>query len=1596
MMAHEYEKQFHGCPNGQKTSNGISDFELTMDGQEQVRETSDAFGNEWLRAEGNRQAKKWAVAGSGRPLKILDKRWTIAQASVERALMFLQGKAHGELDIKEQQRWILDSARFLRGVLREIREALKSLRKLPGTQTSPESAEILPRVYRITCSFLQAVGFDFSEAAFGKYLTGVQQVVILEMRELWALKPLLQLALIEELGGVTDTLRGSSDRGPDRPDTPRGIPSTLIQSLHQISEMQWNEFFEAASVVDHVLRSDPSGVYPQMDFESRQLYRDAIADLASGTKLSEAEIAARAIHCARKARDRKTGLDPRAAERRSTVGFYLVDSGVLILKKLIGYRSPPIRKLRDKVLDWPEIYYVAGVELPTLVMVFALLWHLGPPVPLIPCLLLLVPASQVAVDMVNQLTSWLVPPQRLARLDFADGIPDEFLTLAVVPSLLLNEKEVRHIVEALEVRYLGNRDPNLHFALLTDSPDASHPSNERDELVALSSFLIEQLNAKYAHDHKGSFFHFHRYHVYNAAEEAWMGWERKRGKLLDLNNLLLGQADNFPVKAGDLSILSKVRYVITLDSDTRLPRDTAHKLIGTLAHPLNRAVIDRRTNTIVEGYGILQPRVGISIESARKSRLASIYSGETGFDIYTRAVSDVYQDLFGEGSFTGKGIYEVRTFQRVLANRFPSNSLLSHDLIEGVYGRAGLVSDVEVIDDYPSHFSAYYRRMHRWVRGDWQILRWLFPTVPDAFGRQIPNPITLLSRWKIFDNLRRSLVELSLFVLLLAGWFFFHGGALYWTAIILALLLTPTYVQAAFSLLRAKGADNLRGFLRKRANDFVTGHLRVFVMVVFLPHKAFVMLDAIVRTLTRLTITHKNLLEWETAAEAEAGIGKRTAVEAYLAVTPWFALVTGLSLALVRPSALLVAAPILGLWMSAGVFTKWINQAPRRARKPLKPEDNEFLRLSSLATWRYFREFSSAEVNWLIPDRVQETPPAVVDVMSPTNLGILLNARLVACNLGYLTLPEFVEQTEQTVRTAKLLPRFRGHFLNWYDVKTLKPLPPKFVSTVDSGNLAACLITLKQACYGLPNEPIISEASWQGIRDHISLLGQLLNQVAISPDVMPLFQELDRSAENIGEQADWINFLPGLGKAAGEATAALCATREESRNNHLPPPAELNWWCSETLERIEHMQGIVQTFMPWLMPEFRKLHLVSPPRPITLNSLLSVIPELELKLNDLPVEVADNATEETVQSLRSRLEASLRRAVELSERLRHLAEEAKGLLKEMDFRFLYDEKRKLLSIGYDVEAQKLAKSVYDLLASEARTATFIAIAKDDIRQEAWFHLGRERTYEQGEITLASWSGTMFEYLMPLLWMRSYSGTLLNQCVDSAVVCQQRYARKMNVPWGISEAAFKVRDDKGIYQYRAFGLPGLSVDPSALNNVVIAPYATFLALMVDPSSATKNLRVMRNKGWFGRYGFYESADYSNGQMGGTTDYELIRCWMAHHQGMSLLAVCNLLTHSSLQRWFHQDHQVIATELLLHERIPLSPPERNRRARQPLPSQRIIEEETAARSTPPEPAYAFSGAVEATEAADDVSLEATGRHPATDRNIPPLQAQEEHHP
>src|SRR5579884_942113 len=970
---------------------------------ESAESSSSAADRSFLRLEALREITGWKSASpESDGVRTLLQAWKRAFRSIRRTEKWAYRLTLKGSTIPSEIRPITDNFRKIRAALRGSREALKgeALRRLPVVQIE---SRILLRAYATVQSFLQATQFTFEEHDLATYLHAAQELQPLDINEIWLLKPLLQLVFLERIGAAAESLcrelEGRARAGSlhlRSGGQNRDALSDWILSLQIIDHLDWNAFFEGVSHAEKILREDPAGVYPRMEPESRDLYRQVIVRLAAHSPRGELEIAAAAIDLARQAQT-MPDEDIRLSERKKHVGYYLVDEGKEQLENTISYRPPFHKRMEKAILHWPDIFYIVGIEVITVGLITFLLSGLHPVLPIFGAIaLLLLPATESAVRIMNQLVSFLIDPRRLPKLDFSEGIPAECATLVVVPTLLISEKQVRETVAELEVRYLANADPNLHFALLTDSPDSTQPFDEKDELVRLCSKLIERLNQKYVPQGRGSFFLFHRHRVYNPVEGAWMGWERKRGKLLDLNNLLRHNFDSFPVKIGNLAILPEIRYVITLDSDTQLPRDVAHKLVGTLAHPLNQAVIDPHTNTVVKGYGILQPRVGISVHSVARSRLASIYSGQTGFDLYTRAISDVYQDLFGEGSFTGKGIYEVDVYQRVLGERFPCNALLSHDLIEGAYARAGLVSDIEVIDDYPSHFSAYSRRKHRWVRGDWQILRWLLGRVPDYYGNLVPNPLSFISRWKILDNLRRSLIEAATLALLIAGWFFLPGGALYWTIATLILLLMPTYVQLVFALLRMKGAENLKGFLKDRANDFATGHLQVFVMLVFLPHMAFVMLDAIIRTITRLTITHRNLLEWETAAEAEMGARKRTAVEKYLDWTLLFAALAAGSLAFLRPSALYAAGPVLALWLCAGKFTQWINQPPHRRKNHLEAPDKTFLRHAALTTWRYFREFSNAGVNWLVPDRVQETPPAVVNTISPTNLGILLDARLAA------------------------------------------------------------------------------------------------------------------------------------------------------------------------------------------------------------------------------------------------------------------------------------------------------------------------------------------------------------------------------------------------------------------------------------------------------------------------------------------------------------------------------------------------------------------------------------------------------------------------
>jgi cyclic beta-1,2-glucan synthetase len=1405
--------------------------------------------------------------------------------------------------IGDDFRWLYDNLRLLHSDLRGLKEGFKLVRKLPHVRT-PDGT-VGPRVLALAAGFLAACGYEFSERSLNGYVQAFQQSTALRLHELWALVPSLKLVLLEEIAA-----RGSKVMAD--PEGSYGV-GVCVRSLREVSQVGWKDVLEPLIIFDRVLREDPAGAYPRMDFESRDLYRTELAKIAEHSDLTETDVARAAVDLARAAHSERH-TNPRLQARLGHVGYYLVGEGLRALEERVGFQPPLGRWIASFLRRHPNEFYLPGTEVLTLAIMSAIVLLLtntytSPELIFFSMFMLLLPCSQGAIQLVNYLVTSLLEPQILPKLDFSEGVPTNCTTLVAIPSLLFNREQVRRLVEDLEVRFLGNHDPNIYFALLTDLPDSSEPSSEEDPLIDYCGQLIRELNEKYAGQAEGSFLLFHRHRVYNPRERVWMGWERKRGKLMDLNKLLRNEHDSFPVKVGDLSLLPRIRFVITLDSDTELPRGSADRMIGAMAHPLNQAIIDSdpEKNIVVAGYGILQPRVGVSVQSASRSRLASLYSGETGFDIYTRAISDVYQDLYGEGIFAGKGIYEVDTIHRVLDRRFPRNALLSHDLIEGAYARAGLATDIEIIEDYPSHYSAYNRRKHRWLRGDWQITGWLLSRVPDESGRKVPNPISLVSQWKILDNLRRSLVEPATFLLLVFGWLVLPGNPLYWTLATIGILFVPAYFQFAFNLIKA-AVQRKPETVKDARSALITTNVGIFFTLCFLPHQMLLSLDAVVRTLVRRLVTRRRLLEWETAAETELSSRKRTPVDTYLDWMPALALGLGVLVFFARHRAFYAALPILLLWGCSKWISMWLNLPSRPNQNETSDKDELFLSSVGLRTWRYFAEFSTAEHNWLIPDNVQQEPAAIAARISPTNLGFLLNARQVACEFGFLTVPEFAEQSLRTLATVAKLPRSHGHLLNWYDTRTLQPLKPRFVSAVDSGNLVASLWTLQQGCLDLLHRPLLERQLAEGLADHLRIL--------VDRDAFP--QKRLRIFQSQMKKKSW---LPRLLAPSEEGLLEIDSAKVEPKHE-----AEVRWFAVESLSRLRNLRKAVQVYVPWMLPEFvplwndSTLNFKFDSQSLTIARLPEIVDALSSRLQ-FAVDHANGSGERKAlyQRLQAMLPEARSRAVGLIKDLKQVASQAGTFADNMDFRFLLDPRRKLLSLGLDLETGKLPSACYDLLASEARIAVFSAIAKEDIPQDVWFLLGRSHTREHGLPVLLSWTGTMFEYLMPVLWMRTYPNTLLDNSRIAAVRLQQIYASEKGVPWGISESAYAKRDEAGNYQYQAFGLPHISLRTGEPEALVISPYSTFLALTVDPTGAMRNLRRMAADDWLGAYGFYEAADYfSSNRRSWRHRHEIVRCWMAHHQGMSLLAMANFLHDGVVQRWFHNERRVQATELLLHEK------------------------------------------------------------------------------
>ncbi len=1454
-----------------------------------------------------RKASLWEVAFRPASSTAFEQRVLARRSELLKLEANLASLPPAPADADETMIALLDlraNPRLLRSCITAVTVKPRDMEKLPRVMLPKHQDE--PRVVSLSALYLRTVRGDFSEPTLTAWIRALQAHDPLTVFELWNLPGFLRFSLLEAiLAEAQPALHGQDATGPSQ------LPA-LFKSLRTVANTDWAGIIEPLIVIDTTLSQDPAGTYAAMDFESREAYRTKVAYLARHSDCTEIQVAEHALALAREGA-LLTFNDPRMLRRFSHVGYYLIDKGFTQLASRVNFHPPIADRMRAAIRANADDFYITGIELITIFFIAAALFPLLPNYPVfgrlaITFLLMLLPTMQCAVDLVNNLITSIYDPVSLPKLDYAKGIPAECTTLVVVPTLLLSEKQVRALVTDIEVRFLANRDPHLHFVLLSDLPDSvSKPHvDDSNPLVDLATRLIDELNARYASHGGGGFIFLHRHRVFNVRQGVWMGWERKRGKLLDLNELLIGEYDAFPIKAGRLDVLPQIRYVLTLDSDTQLPRGSAARMVGAIAHPLNQAIIDPRLRIVAEGYGILQPRIGVSVGSTSRSRLAAIFSGQTGFDIYSRAASDAYQDLYGEGIFTGKGIYEVAVLHAVLNHRFPRNSLLSHDLIEGAYARAGLATDIELIDDYPSHYSAYTRRKHRWVRGDWQIAQWMFSRVPDESGRLVVSPISTVSRWKIFDNLRRSLVEPFTFILFVAGWFYLPGGPVYWTVVPLLLFFFPTIIQLVFSVSRAV-LSKREGSVQQALAGSGQAALIALLSLFFLPHQTLLAVDAIVRALIRRFITGKRLLEWETAAEAESQTTKVTPVDRYLAMMPFIS--CGLAILIYafapRRTTIFIAAPILVLWCLTTIITTWLSRPPREENKRISSGDKAFLHGHGLRIWRYFCEFGVERHNYLIPDNVVERDRIEAARVSPTNIGLLLNARQAACELGFLTAPEFVELTEKSLATIQRLEKFRGHLYNWYDTHTCAPLEARpFVSTVDSGNFVASLYTLHAGSLASLEKPLLSRQLFTGLRLHWEMMqsqGKLSSPLSkLSPP------------GHSATIADWIAWLVN-------ASAAFAAASESAKVYSGSQPSDM-WWFAETRNRINSLLSLVRDFLPWLLPDYKPLRevpelaITPQSETLTIEAAALFAEELEKKLvHAAEVTKPNSSSPPLAARLCALLPAAALNLRACAAGLRNVAQVSEHLAEETEFGFLANRGRQILSIGYDVRGEKVHQACYDMLASEARIATFLAVARGELPQQSWFKLARDYAYVYGTHAIISWTGTMFEYLMPALWMRSYPHTLIANTLSSCVYVQRAFARSLGIPWGISESGSAHINESGDYHYHAWGIPQLALFYEATAGPVVSPYSTFLALGVDSVEAVSNLRYMSSVGWVGAYGYYEAADYSTSAQNG----ELVREWMAHHQGMSLLAVLNCICDDAAQEWFHANPIVQSTELLLHE-------------------------------------------------------------------------------
>ncbi|MBA3602754.1 MAG: protein ndvB [Parachlamydiaceae bacterium] len=1282
--------------------------------------------------------------------------------------------------------------------------------------------------------------------------------------------------------------------------------SNLIKSLISISHLSWINIFETVSPVDAVLRKDFNNIYSEMDFATRNSYRNTIEEIGVRIHLSEVEIAKKALDLSLES----------IKEYEKHIGYYLIDNGREVLEQAVGYKPVILQGIRRWIIKHPQAIYFGAIAFLTTLGVLAAFYLVGfSRLNLLLISLALIPISELCIQFVNIVLTFILHTPLRPKMLYEHGIPKEYKTLIVVPMILHNGDSIPEEIERLEIRYLANTDPLLTFALFSDFADAKQQHLDNDEaFLSQATEGIQALDKKYG---PNKFFLFHRQRSWSPSENAWIGWERKRGKLEFLNRFLVGeQLPEQIVYSGDIEALKGIRFVITLDSDTQLPKDKARALVEVLAHPLNRPYLTEDKKSVERGFTIIQPRVASDFLQAKSSWFARIFSEVATMDPYTHAISNIYQDLDGEGSYHGKGIYDLEAFHTLLSHHFPEEHLLSHDLIEGAFVRVGFAGNICLYDMHPQNYLVSSKRLHRWIRGDWQIINWLRNLVPVGKGEVELNPLTWFNRWKIFDNLRRSLLPIALLSLFVGAWIYSPNYKM-WTGLSLFVLLIPSISL----VLNRSGVISFEEF-KLIFSELKFSILRSLVNTALLPYEAYSTLDAIFRVAYRRFFSKRNLLQWTPSEQFLSTEKKHCQFVFHLIWVSIFAVVTFIIVCCSTPHTCWIALPFCLLWLIAPWIVHLLDKPlSQKVIDTISIQDQEMLRKLGCKTWRYFDELVGPQTHWLPPDNYQTALNVeVAQRTSPTNIGLWLIALVNAYDFKYITSDDLIDRSLATVDELKKLEKYEGHLLNWYNIQTLDPLFPRYVSTVDSGNLLACLWTVKQALLEMISNPIIPKKVFQGIVDACGLLSETYH----SPEIEAFCIQLNKA--DTGNLSEFILTIQN-------ALLDIENLSAESINSY---------WRNQIKKQLESWNLLISRYFSWVTiinalnaENFSK---IDPQALFWKNEVFAWKPSFEMF-----------ATNDILPSLFQLIAAAHKSDVseivvwgkQLNEAVSNaqwFAGEKVGIIKdilktieqfsaEMSFKFLYSDERKLFSIGYNVDEKRLDNSYYDLLASEARIASLVAIAKEDVPLEHWWALGRVYSSLDGHKILLSWGGTMFEYLMPLIFNKHYPDSLLGEACRSAVISQISYGEKRGIPWGISESAFSAIDTHKIYQYRSFGIPGLGLKRGLEEDLVISPYSTVLALMVDAKSALENLKILSDKKhakYMGAYGFYDAVDFTRRVSPKGERGVVIYVYMAHHQGMILAALNNLLNNDNISTLFQKDPRMCGINSLLYERIPTSPP------------------------------------------------------------------------